>query len=131
MDQGPLVTEQIEVGGKFVREFHKFLPLQSAFWLKDSEEGAWYLYLASDLITDDSYGDLYGDVGRIADSLQDPMFDVFQVKLIGADDKLAKAAADLQRRYGGRAPARLFNTSFGGMGVDEVYLYPIPAAVSG
>jgi len=59
------------------------------------------------------------------------MFDVFRVKLIGADDKLAEAAADLQRRYGGRAPARLFNTSFGGRGVDEVYLYPIPVAVAG
>jgi hypothetical protein len=31
MDQGPLVTEQIEAGARFLGEFQKYLAIQTAF----------------------------------------------------------------------------------------------------
>ena len=43
MDQGPLVTEQIDAGAKLVNDFDRRTPLQAAFWLKESEVGEWYL----------------------------------------------------------------------------------------
>jgi hypothetical protein len=126
MDQGPLVSEQIDAGARFLGAFHQSYPVQSAFWLKDSEEGAWYLYVASDQITDDNFDVAYGEVVRIAGELQDPWFDTFQLKVIGADDPLAKAAADLRRRYPSQSPVRIHNRTFGDTFAEEVYLYPSP-----
>ncbi len=98
MDQVPLVIDQIDVGTKFLGEFQKYLPIQAAFWLKETEEGDWSLYVVSDQITDDNFDVAYGEVLRIAGQLRDPWFDPFQVKLIGANDPLALAALDIQRR---------------------------------
>jgi hypothetical protein len=129
MDQDALVIEQIDAGARFLCEFQKYLPVQAAFWLKESDEGEWSLYVASDLITDDNFDVAYGEVLRIAGELHDPWFDPFQVKLIGIHDPLARAALDLQRRYPGRTPTRFPGTTFGGIGVEEVYVYPSPLPV--
>jgi hypothetical protein len=51
------------------------------------------------------------------------------VKLIGLDDPLAKAAVDRLRRFPGRGPARVHGETFGGVAVDEGYLYPSPLPV--
>jgi len=124
MDQGPLVSEQIDAGARFLGEFQKYLPIQISFWLKESDEGEWNLYVASDQITDDNFDVAYGEVVRIAGQLRDPWFDPFQVKLIGANDPLAQAALDIQRRFPGRMPTRFHGKIFGGVSVDEVYVYP-------
>src|SRR6266478_3627922 len=120
MDQGPLVIEQIDAGARFLGEFQKYLPIQTAFWLKEADEGAWNLYVVSDQITDDNFDVAYGEVVRIAGHLQDPWFDPFQVKLLGVDDPLAQAALDVQQRYPGRMPIRFHGKTFGGVSVDEV-----------
>ncbi|HWG47094.1 MAG TPA: hypothetical protein VN688_30295 [Gemmataceae bacterium] len=132
MDQGPLVEQQLEAGIRFLSEFHKYAPVQIAFWLKETDEGAWYLYVASDQITDENCDDGYGEVVRIMAMMRDPWLDMFQVKLIGADEPLAKAVTDLQRRYPSRTPARFFNKTFGYISAEEVCIYPspIPAPVS-
>ena len=126
MDQIPLVIEQIDAGTRFLSEFQKYLPIQVAFWLKEAEEGDWNLYIVSDQITEDNFDVAYGEVVRIAGQLRDPWFDPFQVKLIGANDPLAQAALDIQRRFPGRMPTRFHGKTFGGLSVDEVYIYPSP-----
>src|SRR5262249_20728459 len=128
MDQGPLVSEQIDAGARFLTEFQKYVPVQVAFWLKDSEEGVWYLYVASDQITDDNFDLAYGEVARLAGALRDPWFDPFRVKVIGADDPLAKAALEAQQRY--RTPVHLYGEMFGGVSAEEVYIYPSPLPAS-
>jgi hypothetical protein len=119
-----LVNEQIEAGARFLRAFHQYAPVQSAFWLKGGEYGHWFLYVASEQITDANFDVGYGEVVRIADELHDPWFDMFQVKLIGADHPLAKAALEAQHRYPGRTPLRIRETPFGGIYAEEVYIYP-------
>jgi hypothetical protein len=128
MDQGPLVTDQIDAGAKFLGAFKKHTPVQNAFWLKDSDDGEWSLYVASDKITDDNFDVAYGEVVRIASELQDPFFDPFQVRLIGADDPLAKAASGIRQRYPGRG-VRLQGKVFGDFPACELYLYPSPILV--
>ncbi len=125
MDQGPLVSEQIDAGARFLGEFQKYVPVQAAFWLKDGEEGKWSLYVVSDQITDDNFDVAYGEVVRIDGIIQDPWFDSFQVKFLGADDRLAKAVRDLPQRCRGRIPPRFLGT-LGGMSVAELYIYPSP-----
>src|ERR1700740_3571899 len=120
MDQGPLVIDQIDAGARFLGEFQKYVPVKVAFWLKESDEGEWSLYVASDQITDDNFDVAYGEVLRIAGQLRDSLFNPFQVKLIGADDPLAKAALDSKRRSPGPVAPRLHGKVFGGLPVEEM-----------
>ena len=115
MDQGPLVIDQIDAGARFLGEFQKYVPLKTAFWLKESDGGEWSLYVASDQITDDNFDVAYGEVARIAGQIHDPYFDVFQVKVIGADDPLALAALDAKRGHPGPVVRRLHGKVFGGL----------------
>ena len=130
MDQSTLVNEQqIDAGTRFLREFQKYVPIQAAFWLKDSEESEPCLCVVSDQITDDNFDEGYGEVARITVANQDPWFDAFRVKLLRAYDPFVKAAADLQKRYPIRTPTRFPSQRFGGIMVDEIYFYPSPIPV--
>lgn len=130
MDQDALVSEPIDAAAKFLKEFQKYLPVESAFWLRGEDDGVWSLYVVSDRITDDNFDLAYGEVLRIAGKLHDPWFDPFQVKLIGQDDPLAVAAREVQRRYPGRTPTWYQGKTFGGMSVDGVFVYPLLAPTS-
>ena len=39
MDQGQLVSEEIDAGAELVRRLDRYVPVKAAFWVKDSEEG--------------------------------------------------------------------------------------------
>src|SRR5580704_18702511 len=39
MDQDTLVSEQIDAAAKFLEEFQKYLPVESAFWLRGEDDG--------------------------------------------------------------------------------------------
>jgi hypothetical protein len=129
MDTIPLVTERIEAGARFLGEFQKYVPVRAAFWLKESGAADWYLYVASDQITDDNFDLAYSEVRRIAGRLKDPWFDPFRVKAIGTDDPLVPVALDVQRQYPGPTPVHFDGKMVRGLGVDAIYIYPSPTAV--
>jgi hypothetical protein len=126
-----LVIEEIDAGARFAREFDRYEPVKAAFWLKASDEEQRYLYLASDRIDDTNFDVAYGEVPRLANQFPSPYLDPFRVKVIGASDPLAQAAAEINRRFPGPMPTRFGGTRFGGLTVDDVYIYPspLPAAV--
>jgi hypothetical protein len=126
MDQGPLVRDQIEAGARFIAEFEKYVPVRVAFWLKDSEDRMWSLYIVSDQINDTNFDMAYGEVVRLAAEMRDPDFDQFQVKPIGIDDPVARAVLDLQQGNTGRRATRYYGPPLGGLSVEEVYIYPLP-----
>jgi hypothetical protein len=128
MDQIPLVIEQIDAGNRFLHEFQQYLPIHAAFWLREADAGDWNLYVVSDQITEDNFDIAYGEVVRITGQLRDPWFDPFQVKLIGASEPLAQAALEMQQHFPGRMPTRFHGKTFGGLSVDEVYIYPLPVS---
>lgn len=99
--------------------------IRAAFWLKATDERPWYLYIASDEIDDAKIGAAYRDVARIAQTFQDPNFDVMRVKVIGNDDPFVRAALDILQRYPA-VPTRLRNRMFGQSYVEDVYIYPLP-----
>lgn len=129
MDQIPLVEPQIDAAQAFLDRFQNRYPVEAAFWLKESDVEQWYLFVVSSQITDDKIEAAYRDVLSDADELHNPWFDPFQVKLISPGDPRAKAALRLLRN-GARAPLRLSGSAFGGLGVDAVFLYPLPSASS-
>lgn len=128
MGQNSLVTEETDAGEKLVRRLDKFTPVNAAFWIKDSEDGPWYLYLASDRIDETNLDVAYGEVLRLAGEMDSPYLDPFRVKLIPTSDPLAQAALSIYRRYPGTMATRFGGRNFGGMGVEGVYLYPAPVA---
>ncbi len=132
MDSGPLVAEQIDVGARFLNEFRKFLPVQVAFWLKESEEPSPQLYVASDQLNEHNFDLAVDEMIRIIGQLQDPSLDVFGVGLLVTDQELAQAVLELVRRFGGKKPIRLYGLGLAMRSVDEVYVYPspVPAAVA-
>ncbi len=100
--------------------------MTAAFWLKASDEGVRYLYVVPSGLTDDNFDVAYGEVLRIAGAMSGRYLDPFRVRLIGLHDPLARAALDIYRQYPGRIPTRFNGPVFGGIPVDEVYLYPPP-----
>ena len=116
------MKEQIVAGSKFLREFDRYAPVVVAFWLKDSENGQWTLYVASDRVNDSNYDVAYGEIIRIAGEMKDPNFDPFQVRLLRMNDPMVKAAL---AAYSGRPPKIPFTiraANFGGVGAEGVYL---------
>jgi hypothetical protein len=93
MDQSTLVEEWKEAGKLFLADFSRNFPLKAAFWLKEGEDGPWYLYVASEKITDQNRGAAYTEAGRSARRVH---FDPFRVKIVRSDDPLVKAALCLQ-----------------------------------
>ncbi len=126
MDQGPLVIEQIDAGAKLANEFDRRTPLQAAFWLKESEDGQWYLYLVSDQINDTNFDLAYREIIRLLGRGPHLWLDPVQVKVAGVDDPVAKAVIAIQQKYPGPFATRLRNRMLGGVSIEEVYLYPIP-----
>jgi hypothetical protein len=122
--------EEIDAGAELVREFDKYAPVTAAFWLKESDDEHRYLYIASERIDGNSINAAYGEVLRLANQIRSAYLDPFRVKLISADDALARAAVEIHKRFPGRLATRYGGKSFGGVSVDDVYLYPpLPAAV--
>ncbi|MBL8794631.1 MAG: hypothetical protein JNM56_12060 [Planctomycetia bacterium] len=129
MDQGPLVNEQLEAGAKLASAFAQRYPLHAAFWLKESEDGEWYLYLASDQIDDTNFDVAYGEVVRLFGRASTVWLDPIQVKVTGIEAPVAQAVQALQQMYPNTLPTRLRNLRLGGVSVDEVYIYPVPVPV--
>lgn len=125
MDKGPLVSQMIDAGARFVQEFAKAMPVQAAFWLKADEDSPWYLYLASDQITDGTWA-AYGEVVRIWSTMPDPWLDPLQIKVLGASDPLAQSVIDVQSTYPSKMPSRYHGLRLGGSMMDEIFIYPLP-----
>jgi len=130
MDKGPLVNEEIEGAARFLAEFNKAYPVESAFWLKKEETGNWNLYIVSDQITDENFDRAYYEAAGISIELHDPWFDGMQVKVRGVDTPIAKAVAELPRRYPREKPARFFGQTVDGLEAEEIYVYPSPLPVA-
>ncbi|HQU44295.1 MAG TPA: hypothetical protein PK867_15860 [Pirellulales bacterium] len=130
MDKRPLVREQIDAGVTFLLEFEKYARVEVAFWYRGDDDTSPILWVASHEINDENFDLAYGEVIRIAAAMRDPNFDAFQVKVVSADDRLAKAALELMQRYGGKIPAHYHSRTIGGITVGEIYIYPLPVAAA-
>lgn len=128
MDSEPLVSDETKAGEELIRRLDRTFPVKAAFWVKEGDDDLWYLYITSDKIKDQTLDHAYGDVLRLSYEMATPWLDPFRVKLIPLSNPLAQSALDLLHRYPLKTAARLGGTSFGGMGVSGVFLYPANVA---
>lgn len=127
MDQAPLVVDEVEAGKAFIERLHDYAPVAAAWWMRDEEGGPRFLYVAIDGLQPGISGPAYEKVRRVTQEMRDRYIDPFRVKVVGIYDPVAKAVLDLYRRFPGRTP-RFEGRTLGGVGVDEVYIYPQPGA---
>ena len=125
MGQELLVTEQIEAGADFLRDFNDCYPVSVACWLQPAESDSVYLYVASDEIDYSKMGVAYGEVlRRLGGAKRNQWLDPFQVKLLNSSDPIAREAMRIRDRYPAKIPTRYRGSSLGGMGIEGAYIYP-------
>jgi hypothetical protein len=130
MDPNSLVNEQIEAGARFLSRFDKVVPVAVAYWLKENDVSRPYMYIASDSYNETGGSVGYSEAGRLAREMNDPDFDIFRMKLIPTTGRLTQELINLRRRTPADRPLRYTDTYIGGRGIEWIYVYPLPAAVS-
>ena len=125
MGQATLVIEEKDAGKDLIDRMGEIWPIQVAFWLKPAESSQWYLYIVAEGIDDSNVDRGYREVLRRVQDMQTPYLDPFQVKLIKADDPLARAVMEVHHRYPGRLGINYNGRNLGGMSIEGAYLYPL------
>ena len=122
MDTATLVNEQIDDGQRLVDHLRQNgFDVVVAFWVLTSEEGLWFLYIASDVVDDDGLAAAYRVVYRELSRISVRWVSRSDIKLVGrqnpiALDAVAYRSSLLTTRYGGR--------KLGNMIVEDAYIYP-------
>ncbi len=132
MDTSALVENQIDDGLKLVnRLVADHFDVSVACWVRTSEEGDWFLYIASKTVDENGLAAAYRDVYRVIQSMPDIWIHKSQVKLIGRENPIAKDALEMQRRYARRLPTRYPGPQLGNIAIEEAYFYPTGAQEGG
>jgi hypothetical protein len=130
MAQATLVEMQINEGQRLIdRLAQNGIAVTAAAWVKESESGDWYLYLATPLVGEDgATRPAYRRVNAVIREMQKEGFglDLFEKKVIGPHDPIAK---DMVANRGGRPggpPTPFRGSRLGDLALEEAYIYPRP-----
>ena len=137
MDQDAVVSEKTESGKRLIEALAAAgFDVRIAFWAKPTDDGKWFLYLASPAVDDKGPAIAYRFVFGVVQQIPDLWIEPLDVKVIGLNDSLAKAALALMKRTVTDSPFAVQNpkpypgmTHFGGsvlggVSVDGAYIYP-------
>jgi hypothetical protein len=124
MDQVTLVENQIDDGQKLVNQLmHAGCAVTAAAWVKGTEDGQWFLYIAAPVVESEGLAKAYRRVHAVIRQMPQPFWvDPFEVKLIGSSNPIAEALEKMQQRYPGGIRYR--GTQLGGLSIEEAYIYP-------
>lgn len=131
MAQATLVEMEIKEGQRLIdRLAQAGVAVTAAAWVKESESGDWYLYLATPLVSEEgATTPAYRRVNAVVREMQKEGLgmDPFAKKVIGPHDPMAKdLGANRVGRPGG-PPTPFRGSCLGGLAVEEAYIYPPPA----
>jgi hypothetical protein len=128
MAEAALVDMQLKEGQRLIdRLAQEGVVVTAAAWVKESESGDWYLYLATPLVGEGGgKRAAYHRVNEVIRELQEEGFgmDPFAKKVIGPNDPIAKdLVAHREGRLGG-PPTPFRGSRLGDLSVEEAYIYP-------
>jgi hypothetical protein len=135
MDQEALVSQQlIDDGKRFIeRLVAEGMPVAAALWVKESENGRWYLYIVTPLVTADGDSlEAYGPIGDVYRQMPEP-FSIgrFQTRPVSPSSPVGKAVVYRQEHYPGKGPFYYPGYRLGDVSFEGAYIYrPIPAAAA-
>ena len=122
MDTATLVNEQVDEGARFVEDLkNNGFDVEIAFWVLTSEEGLWFLYIASPIVDRVGLAAAYRQVNSEVSKCRLRWISRSDIKLIGIQNPIAVDAIDYQRS---KLPARYGGRKLGNMIVEEAYIYP-------
>jgi hypothetical protein len=122
MDTATMVEEQLDEGQRFVDHLNQHgFDVVVALWVLTSEEGLWFLYIASEVVETDGLATAYRRAYAELSRSQVRWISRSDIKLIGSQNPIAVDAVAhqhdrLQTVYRGR--------QLGGMIVEEARIYP-------
>jgi hypothetical protein len=135
MAQATLVEMQISEGQRLIdRLVQEGIAVTAAAWVRESDSGDWYLYLATPLVTEGGgKRPAYRRVNAVIHELQTEGFgmDPYAKKVIGPHDPIAK---DMEANRGSRPggpPTPFRGSRLGDLAVEEAYIYPRPPTPEG
>ena len=133
MDQEVLVGELIDDGKRLLERLAaEGVPVTAAFWVKESENGRWYLYIATPLVSED--GDTLEAYRRI-NAVFRQMPELFwsgrlQIRAVSPSSPVGEAVVYWQKHYPGKGPFYYPGYRLGDVSVEGAYIYrPIPTPV--
>ncbi len=137
MDQDTMVNEQTDRGKRLIEALAADgFDVRVAFWAKPTDEGTWFLYLASPLVDDKGPAVAYRLVHDILRKMPDLWIDPFEIRVVGLNDSLTEAALAATRPKVPDSPFAVRNpkpypgmtwfggSSLGGVSIDGAYIYP-------
>jgi hypothetical protein len=128
MDQAALVEMQIQDGQRLIERLaQEGVAVTAAGWVKESESGLWFLYLATPLVGDDgATRPAYRRVNTLIRAMQKEGFgiDPLEIKVIGPHDPIARDMAAQRDGRLARTPAWFRGSRLGELAVEEAYIYP-------
>jgi len=129
MDTDTLVENQISAGRELInRLVENHFDVTAAFWIRTSEEGRWFLYIASKAVDGMGLATAYKEVYGALQSMPDFSGIRSDVKLIGVANPIAKDVLVIRHRYAARLPTRYHGPQLGSIPIEEAYIYPtLPA----
>ncbi len=92
-------------------------------WTKSSEEGDWYLYVASRDVDDRGLAAAYRTVYTVLQANPEFGVDPFEVKLVGRQNPIASDLLAIRGAGTGRPATRSRRPRLGQMSVEETYVY--------
>ena len=130
------MTDELDAGQMLIDRLIKDgFDVRLGFWVKESDAGKWFLYLASPLVDDKGPGAAYRALLALVSAVPELGIDLYSIKLVGMNDSATEKAQEIIRprvpdspfavQYARPYPGR---TRFGGrkfaaMNVDEVIIY--------
>ena len=137
MDKDAMVSEQTDSGLRIISALNADgFDIRIALWAKPTDEGKWFLYLASPLVDEKGPAIAYRLVFDTMRKTPNLRIEPLEIKVVGMNDSLVQAALALikpkvpdspyavqnPRPYPG--PTLFHGETLGGVSVDGAYIYP-------
>lgn len=125
MDRTTLVGEQREDGQALLDKLAKRgFDIQAAAWIKTSDDGQWFLYIASEVVDEKGYAAAYRDLQAVIRGMPDFAVGPFDVRLLTASHALVADVKKLYQRFPAPLQTQFGGSELGKMNIEEALIYP-------
>lgn len=125
MDTNTLVEFQINAGERLILQLIRDgFRVEAAFWMKTTEEGIWFLYIASPIVEEKGLAGAYRILQTSHQRLQGIPLSLSDVKLVGKDNSITQDVLAFLARLPSPIATRFGGKQLGGVPVEEAYIYP-------